>query len=46
MKQTAQPAIKPLTATLAMSDLLFGAMALKAPTIIPIELGFVKPHKA
>lgn len=46
IKHTIDPARNALKATLVMDFLRSGANALKAPIMIPRELGFAKPQMA
>lgn len=46
IKDTQQPDTKALNATLVIEGRFSGASALRAPIIIPIELGFAKPQIA
>ena len=46
MKQATVPAIIARTTTWARADLWLGAMAPRAPSMIPIEAMLAKPHRA
>ena len=46
MKQATFPAIMALTATLARSAFLLGAIAPRAPSWIPIDPKLLNPHNA
>lgn len=46
MKHATVPAIMALTTTCASADLWLGAIAPRAPSMIPIDAMFANPHRA